>query len=475
MQYFEWNCNNSGRHWEELAGRAKKLAAAGITAIWLPPAFKAIGGDCDTGYAVYDVYDLGEFDQKGTVRTKYGTKDQYLAAIRAVKDAGMEAYADIVLNHKMGGDETEEVEVQQVSCEDRNIVTSEPYKIHAWSKYTFPGRAGKYSAFQWHWNHFNAFGANADQPKEQGKIYRLKDKTFSGEVDFEHGNFDYLMGADIDMYQPDVREELLRWGEWYVQTTGIDGFRLDAVKHIPASFYVDWLNHMREHFKREMFAVGEYWSGNLQEIEAYIDKIDGAMRLFDAPLHFNFQAASQQGRDYDLTKIFDGTLVKTNPLMAVTLVDNHDSQPGQSLESWVTDWFKPMAYALILLRKDGYPTIFYGDYYGNDEKGKELTSHRWIIDRLMEARGKYAYGDQNDYFDHPQCIGWVWSGDQEHPGSLAVVMSTGDEGTKHMNACHPGKTFYDITGARKEKVSTDEKGEADFKCNAGSMSVWCME
>lgn len=48
--------------------------------IWLPPAFKATG-EHDVGYGVYDLYDLGEFDQKGTIPTKYGTKDEYLDAI----------------------------------------------------------------------------------------------------------------------------------------------------------------------------------------------------------------------------------------------------------------------------------------------------------------------------------------------------------------------------------------------------------
>jgi len=62
--------------------------------------------------------------------------------------------------------------------------------------------------------------------------------------------------------------------------------------------------------------------------------------------------------------IFDGTLVKSNPVQAVTLVENHDSQPGQSLESTVQSWFKPLAYAMILTREQGYPSVFYGDYYG---------------------------------------------------------------------------------------------------------------
>lgn len=35
----------------------------------------------------------------------------------------------------------------------------------------------------------------------------------------------------------------------------------------------------------------------------------------------------------------------------------HDTQVGQSLESCVASWFKPLAYALILLRVDGYPLV----------------------------------------------------------------------------------------------------------------------
>ena len=30
---------------------------------------------------------------------------------------------------------------------------------------------------------------------------------------------------------PDVREELARWGRWFLETTGVDGFRLDAARH----------------------------------------------------------------------------------------------------------------------------------------------------------------------------------------------------------------------------------------------------
>jgi alpha-amylase len=52
-----------------VAEKAPDLAKAGITSLWLPPAYKGTGGGMDVGYGIYDLFDLGEFDQKGSVRT----------------------------------------------------------------------------------------------------------------------------------------------------------------------------------------------------------------------------------------------------------------------------------------------------------------------------------------------------------------------------------------------------------------------
>ena len=72
-----------------LKKNAEELSKKGITSVWLPPAFKCIGGENDVGYAIYDVYDLGEFDQKGSVSTKYGTKNEYLDCIKALQEQGI--------------------------------------------------------------------------------------------------------------------------------------------------------------------------------------------------------------------------------------------------------------------------------------------------------------------------------------------------------------------------------------------------
>ena len=71
------------------ADRAQTSAAITVaTAVWLPPAGKGRAGGADVGYGVYDPYDLGEFDQKGTVATKYGSRAQYLEAVAACRARG---------------------------------------------------------------------------------------------------------------------------------------------------------------------------------------------------------------------------------------------------------------------------------------------------------------------------------------------------------------------------------------------------
>lgn len=85
LQYFHWYYPDGGKLWSELAERADGLNDIGINMVWLPPACKGASGGYSVGYDTYDLFDLGEFDQKGTIATKYGDKRQLLTAIDALK------------------------------------------------------------------------------------------------------------------------------------------------------------------------------------------------------------------------------------------------------------------------------------------------------------------------------------------------------------------------------------------------------
>lgn len=474
MQYFEWYLPSDSTLWIKVTKEAKHLENIGVSHLWLPPAYKGAGGKHDVGYGVYDLYDLGEFDQKGGIPTKYGTKEEYIQAIKILRENNIKILADIVLNHKMGADETEMVLAVQDDASNRNVSITDALPIKVWTKYTFPGRGEIYSDFKWNWTHFH--GVDWDENSGTAAIYKFYGKHWDEDVDKENGNYDYLMGADIDLNNYDVINELKKWGKWYINTTNIDGFRLDAVKHIRAEFYPDWLKELRQESDKKLFAVGEYWSSNIDTINNYIEKTNGCMSLFDVPLHYNFYRASVSNGNYDMSQIFNGTIVKTNPEKAVTFVDNHDTEPGQALESWVLDWFKPLAYSLTLLRKDGFPCVFYGDYYGIPEKG--ISSKNDILKTLLKVRKYYAYGEQYDYFNDRNVIGFTRLGDYEHHDSgLAVVMSDERGGGIQMNV---GKklantVFYDCTGNLSETVYVDNDGNGIFYCKEGSVSVWIKQ
>lgn len=473
LQDFEWYLPDDGQHWDRVAAQAPRLRDMGFTTVWLPPAYKGAGGLQDVGYGVYDLYDLGEFPQKGTVPTKYGTRDAYLAAIRTLQSAGLEVYADIVLNHRMGADACETVTAEERAGNDRNRPVSGPRQIRAWTGFTFPGRAGRYSDFVWSWRHFD--GVDWDDQGRSKAVFQFQGKGWDGEVDGENGNYDYLMGADLDMGNQEVMDELDRWGTWYLETTGVDGFRLDAVKHIRFTFFTHWLTRLRRESGKALPAVGEYWHQDLSALTRFLDQSGQVMSLFDVPFHFNLHNASRGGGHYDLRRIFDGTLVQARPDLAVTFVDNHDTQPGQALQSWVEGWFKPLAYALILLREGGMPCVFYGDLYGIPHDGIGAVGP---LEGLVQARRRYALGLQTDYFDHPNVVGWTRAGLPEVPGSgAAVILSDGPGGDKEMcvGVGHAGEWFVDYTGNRGERIAIGANGCAVFPVNGGSVSVWVPE
>jgi alpha-amylase len=220
----------------------------------------------------------------------------------------------------------------------------------------------------------------------------------------------------------------------------MDGFRLDAIKHIASDFYLDWITELEQHAQRTIFVVGEYWSYHLESLTWYAANTGGHMSLFDAPLHLNFHQASRSGGHYDMRRLLDGTLMQQMPLLAVTLVDNHDTQPLQMLESVVEAWFKPLAYAVILL-----------------------------------ARGHCAYGPQYDSFDHFNTIGWTRLGSAGHPRAMAVLMSDGDAGRKWMEVGKRHTIFRDLTGHIREPITSNADGWAEWRCPGGSVSVWVEE
>lgn len=118
LQAFYWDVpvnadQRDGIWWDHLTQKAPELKNIGITAIWVPSPAKGNWGIFDMGYGIYDHYDLGNYDQKGSVETRFGSRSELESMLAAMHDTAgsqpkIEVYADVILNHIYGSDENAE-------------------------------------------------------------------------------------------------------------------------------------------------------------------------------------------------------------------------------------------------------------------------------------------------------------------------------------------------------------------------------
>ena len=115
MQAFYWNvpvddANKNGTWWDNLSLKSSEMKTAGFSGIWVPSPAKGNWGIWDMGYGIYDHYDLGNYDQKGSVETRFGSRTELENMINAMHTyPKIDVYADIVLNHVYSSDENDEV------------------------------------------------------------------------------------------------------------------------------------------------------------------------------------------------------------------------------------------------------------------------------------------------------------------------------------------------------------------------------
>ncbi|KAK2460347.1 hypothetical protein APHAL10511_007736 [Amanita phalloides] len=479
LQFFTWDTlHKELSWWKHLESETARLSEMGFTQVWIPPPNKAAVPN-GRGYDAYDLWDLGEFNQRRSVPTRWGTRQELLNACEAARQKGIDIIIDAVLNHKLGADRKELIPAIPVDLQNRLKEIGPERLIEAWTTFDFAGRGGKYSALRWNSEHFT--GLDWDHRTRSKGIYRLSGQGHEGwskYVDTELGNYDYLLGVDIDHRHPAVEQDLLEWGSWIIKTTGATGFRLDAIKHIDYRFILKFLQCTRQQVGTsfKLFSVSEFWSGDLKVILPYIRKLRGETAFFDVPLHMNFHNASRCGSQYDLRRIFNGTIVKVRPNDAVTFVDNHDTVQGQSLESWVENNFKIQAYSLILLRGRGHPCVFYGDLYPNPECYSENIALNLAL--LIAVRKLFAYGPTNDYLVHKNCIGFVRLGNEQHAGCAVLLSNREDDSGTYVhtlrmnvgrkNAGTTFRTFMPPHGI----VTIRSGGWGDFTCVANHVQVW---
>lgn len=487
----------STSHWSLMRNLLPEFKAMGITSIWIPPACKGTSLN-DNGYGIHDLYDLGEFKTRGGRETKWGSKEELVALCAEAKELAVGIVFDAVLNHKAAADGCEEAVAIKVDPDDRTKdVEKKPKIIESWTRFSFDARGNKYSSMKYNKAHFS--GIDWDGKSREKAIFKFvgtrpdgSKKDWAKDVArSENGNYDYLMFADVDFGHSEVKEDVKHWGRWLKdELPGVTGFRLDAVKHYSASFQNEFMTCVQEYATQKgesFFFVGEYWSAKSKVLSRHIDTtFGGNMHLFDVKLMYNFHDFST-GRLRDLRKVLQNSLVELNPHRAVTFVTNHDTQESQSLAAPVQPWFIPHAYAIILLRREGHPCVFWGDIYGTQGPQPRVPACGGRLVRLIKARSLFAGGTQVDYFSakssaspeqsDPSCIAWYrkWRSHSAGNIGLVVVLSISWSWKKrklNVGSDFAGQIWTDIMGWAWSGVLIDKDGFGDFPVGPRTISVW---
>lgn len=130
---------------------------------------------------------------------------------------------------------------------------------------------------------------------------------------------------DFDHRAPEVTAFLNATVAYWVENFGIDGIRMDTVKHVYDDYWRQFFAPGGVGDPARVWTVGELFDGNPGFIARYLDDL-GLPAAFDFPLYFRIKdhLSSPSGNLDDVAVIFDQDGAYEDPTRLVTFVDNHD-------------------------------------------------------------------------------------------------------------------------------------------------------
>ncbi|TFC54386.1 pullulanase-type alpha-1,6-glucosidase [Cryobacterium sp. TMT2-17-1] len=357
----------------DLAGLRSQLdyiEGLGTSALWLTPSFKnrAVQGEGANASAGYHGYWITDFTQ---IDPHLGTNAELKALIDDAHARGIKVYFDIITNHTADVIDNEEKQYSYIDKATSPYTTAagEPFDPADYAGTdefpTLDGTSFPYTPF------VAAADATAKVPawlNDPTLYHNRGDSTFEGESNLD-GDFSGL--DDLMTENPAVVNGFVDvYTDWV--DLGIDGFRIDTVKHVNLEFWDTWstqvLDYAHAAGKPDFFMFGEVYDADAAKTSPYVRKTD-----LNSVLDFGFQsqatsfAAGNSAKG--LSQLFASddlyTTPDSNASALPTFLGNHDmGRIGYFLKNTDDPLARDvLAHELMFLTR-GQPVVYYGDEQG---------------------------------------------------------------------------------------------------------------
>ena len=368
-------------HGGDLAGIRQRLSyvrGLGTTAIWLTPSFKNRAVQLEDGpSAGYHGYWITDFTQ---IDPHLGTNEELAALVREAHGMGMKVFFDIITNHTADVIDYEEAHRPGYVSKDQ-----EPYRTATGTPFDDRDYAGT-SSFpplsrteSFPFTPFNPPGAPVKVPEWLNDVtlyHNRGNTTFVGENSY-YGDFFGL--DDLFTEHPRVVQGMTDIYEAWIRDFGIDGFRIDTMKHVDDEFWQRFapevLSYARQQGKREFFMFGEVFD-TTKSFTSHFTTHDRVQAVLDFPFQQAAQNFAANSRPTDeLRDFFVGddwyTDADSNAYQLPTFLGNHDMgrigrfvkvANGDAADAELLARDR-LAHALMYLSR-GNPVIYYGDEQG---------------------------------------------------------------------------------------------------------------
>lgn len=196
--------------------------------------------------------------------------------------------------------------------------------------------------------------AYADWFHSEGNIIDWNNQT-----EVENGRLSGL--PDLNTENPEVRKYLIDMAKWWIRETGIDGYRLDTVKHVPKSFWEEFIKQIKKDYP-DFYFIGEVFSGDAAYIAGY--QQTGIDSITDFPMYYaiNDVIGSVKPATQLAEAIERGSIYPDRSRMG-TFIDNHDV-PRFTNQLTVLKSEKLEQALAFMMTYTGIPVLYYGTEIG---------------------------------------------------------------------------------------------------------------